>query len=159
MRSNTGWRAELAGMKPPHSWEAEARETLGIASGDAIVLEDITNGTARIAIIEEGVLRGVFFAAKSPVAVARNFLTSLIGTKNSANVLAGVPGADQPDPGATVCSCLNVGVNTVRAAINSGALTVAALGECTGAGTNCGSCKPELQALLRDMPQLKVAAE
>jgi assimilatory nitrate reductase catalytic subunit len=64
-------------------------------------------------------------------------------------VLAGRPSADMPDPGATVCACLNVGVNTIREAIQSGrALTVAALGEALGAGTSCGSCRPELAGLL-----------
>lgn len=159
MRCDTGWRAEVAGLKTPESWEKEARGILGIQSGDAVVFEDKFNGTARIAITENGVLRGAFFAAKSPVAVARNFVTAQIGKAECENVLAGAPGADQPDPGATVCSCLNVGVNTLRGVIASGATSVEALGNCTGAGTNCGSCKPELQALLRDIPIMKVAAE
>ncbi|WP_380053777.1 molybdopterin-dependent oxidoreductase [Falsihalocynthiibacter sp. SS001] len=159
MRSDTGWRAEIAGVKSPDCWEQEARATLGLTSGDALIFEDKRRGTIRIAIIENGVLRGAFFAAKSPVSVARGFVTSLIGTQDAQHVLAGVPGADQPDPGATVCACMSVGKNTLRAAIAEGALTVEALGECTGAGTSCGSCKPELQALLRDIPSLKVAAE
>ncbi|AML50128.1 nitrate reductase [Falsihalocynthiibacter arcticus] len=159
MRSDTGWRAEVAGVKQPSSWEQEARDTLALTTGEAMVFEDINRGSVRVAIIEDCVLRGAFFASKSPVAVARGFVTSLIGSCDTHHVLAGVPGADQPDPGAVVCSCMNVGINTLRAAIDGGATSVEALGGCTGAGTNCGSCKPELQALLRDVPSLKVAAE
>ena len=48
-----------------------------------------------------------------------------------------------------VCACLNVGMNTIRQAIIEGGLiTVDALGAALGAGTNCGSCRPELAALL-----------
>ncbi|MEM1300602.1 MAG: (2Fe-2S)-binding protein, partial [Pseudomonadota bacterium] len=74
-------------------------------------------------------------------------------------LLAGRPGADQPDPGAIVCACFNVGANTIGQAVaERGLMTVEAIGEATGAGTNCGSCRPELAAfLLPDMP--KVAAE
>ena len=85
----------------------------------------------------------------------------MIGTKVAAvEALAGRPGADRPDPGATVCSCYTVGVNTLRAAVAGGADTVEKLGRATCAGTNCGSCKPELQALIDAMSNTsKVAAE
>jgi len=63
-----------------------------------------------------------------------------------------------PDVGATVCACFNVGRNTVLDAITNGAHSVAAIGDITCAGTNCGSCKPELNALLSEVT-LKVAAQ
>ncbi|MDE0590484.1 molybdopterin-dependent oxidoreductase [Halocynthiibacter sp. C4] len=158
-KTTTGWKAEISGQRAPKDWGKEARETLGLDGGEAVMLEDAQNGIARVAIFEDSRLRGVYFAARTPVAVARGYVCDLIGSEASAHVLAGVPGADQPDPGATVCSCMNVGINTLKAAISDGARTVEALGECTGAGTNCGSCKPELQALLKDIPSMKVAAE
>ncbi|MEH6648237.1 (2Fe-2S)-binding protein [Sulfitobacter sp.] len=43
-------------------------------------------------------------------------------------------------------------------AIANGARNVAALGEETCAGTNCGSCKPELATLLAEA-SLRMAAE
>ncbi len=73
-------------------------------------------------------------------------------------MLAGRPGADAPDPGPTICACLNVGLNQIRRAIKSGhALTVAALGEALGAGTSCGSCRPELANLINRFSQPKAA--
>ncbi len=63
-------------------------------------------------------------------------------------VLAGKPAADQPDPGATVCACLNVGRNTILRAIDGGACSLAKLAQATGAGSSCGSCRPELNAML-----------
>jgi assimilatory nitrate reductase catalytic subunit len=62
-----------------------------------------------------------------------------------------------PDPGAIVCACLGVGVNTIRQAIGQGCAGVAALGQATGAGTNCGSCRPELAALLAGALRLQAA--
>jgi assimilatory nitrate reductase catalytic subunit len=41
-----------------------------------------------------------------------------------------------------------VGINTLRDAVAGGAGSVEALEACTGAGTNCGSCRPELAALI-----------
>ncbi|MHC9234804.1 nitrate reductase [Pseudooceanicola sp. 502str34] len=161
-RTATGWSAELAGLRAPRDWEAEARYTLGLETGTASLLEDPRKGTVRVAIHDEaGVLQGLFFAATRPVEVARRHAVEMIGTKVAAvEALAGRPGADRPDPGATVCSCYTVGVNTLRAAVAGGADTVEKLGRATCAGTNCGSCKPELQALIDAMSNTsKVAAE
>jgi assimilatory nitrate reductase catalytic subunit len=53
------------------------------------------------------------------------------------------------DPGAQVCACFGVGVNTIVEAIQSQKLTsVAQIGGCLKAGTNCGSCLPELADIL-----------
>ena len=54
---------------------------------------------------------------------------------------------------------MNVGVNTVKEAIKAGARTVEAIGDATCAGTNCGSCKPELAELLIPAPSMPMAAE
>jgi assimilatory nitrate reductase catalytic subunit len=48
-----------------------------------------------------------------------------------------------------ICACLGVGVDVVRNAINSGAAkTVADIGAILRAGTNCGSCLPELKRMI-----------
>ena len=62
-------------------------------------------------------------------------------------LVAGRPGADVPDPGPTVCSCLNVGANTILDAIANGAIDADRIGAATGAGTNCGSCRSEIGRL------------
>lgn len=50
--------------------------------------------------------------------------------------------------GKIICSCRQVGENNIFAAIKNGCESVAAIGSETGAGTQCGSCKPELKVLL-----------
>jgi assimilatory nitrate reductase catalytic subunit len=53
---------------------------------------------------------------------------------------------------------MNVGLNTIGDAISSGlAMTVAQVGTCTGAGTNCGSCRPEIAVLLAKTRRLEAA--
>jgi assimilatory nitrate reductase catalytic subunit len=50
--------------------------------------------------------------------------------------------------GAIVCACFGVGRNTICDAIARGAGTPAAIGAELKAGTNCGSCIPELKRLI-----------
>jgi assimilatory nitrate reductase catalytic subunit len=50
-------------------------------------------------------------------------------------------------------------MNDLRRAIDAGHRSVPALGACLNAGTNCGSCKPELQALIDATAPVKLAAE
>lgn len=47
-----------------------------------------------------------------------------------------------------VCICEAVTQDEVRAEIRSGAHSVEDLGDRTGAGTNCGTCRERLQELL-----------
>jgi assimilatory nitrate reductase catalytic subunit len=143
-----GWRLELAGMHAPQDWVAYARQLFDLPNTAAASVIDATLGSARVAFHENGKLIAALFAAAEPVAVARDHLVTRIGSIDR-TALAGRPRADAPDPGATVCACLNVGINTIREAILSGrAQSVAALGDTLGAGTSCGSCRPELAGLL-----------
>lgn len=68
---------------------------------------------------------------------------------HSLEVLAGRPGADMPDPGAIVCACFAVGVNTIAEAVMRGSCrTVEEVGAVLKAGTNCGSCRAEIGAII-----------
>ncbi|UYN95067.1 MAG: molybdopterin-dependent oxidoreductase [Enhydrobacter sp.] len=58
-------------------------------------------------------------------------------------------GGDGAERGGEVCACYGVSRAAVSAAIGDGATTLDDIGAATRAGTNCGSCRPELRALLR----------
>ncbi|WP_108815093.1 nitrate reductase [Loktanella sp. Alg231-35] len=157
--TKTGWQVELAGSKMPVDWEAEARRLCGQTGGDASTQTDATIGSTRIAITQDGKITALFFASPTPVVVSRTAIIDMIGTDTAPlAALAGRSPSDRPDAGATVCACFNVGRNTLLAAVTNGAHSVAALGDATCAGTNCGSCKPELTALLAQA-QIPMAAE
>ena len=50
--------------------------------------------------------------------------------------------------GPVVCACHGVGLDVINAAIAAGAGSVEAVGAACKAGTNCGSCIPEIRKLL-----------
>jgi assimilatory nitrate reductase catalytic subunit len=62
-------------------------------------------------------------------------------------LLAGAPRREIGDR--TICACFGVGLATLRAAIADRGLSSAEdVGRALRAGTNCGSCLPEIRALL-----------
>ncbi|MBB5514176.1 assimilatory nitrate reductase catalytic subunit [Rubricella aquisinus] len=155
-RTSHGWQMELADMAPTQDWTAFAQALIGAPASDPITVEDRKRGIARVALMQDGVLVGAFFAAPDPVSLSRGFLRDLIGQGDAQAALAGRPGAGMPDPGPTVCACFGVGLNTILTAIKGGAATVEQIGAALNAGTNCGACRPEMAALL---PQQSIAAE
>ena len=142
-----GMQVELAGRVAPENWSAWAAELFGLSAPSTMVC-DPARGLYRMAFVEHGRLAAALFISRTPVLLSRAHLASALGGTDT-SVLAGRPAADRPDPGPTVCACLNVGVNTILRAMNDdGLITVDAIGAALGAGTNCGSCRPELAALL-----------
>jgi assimilatory nitrate reductase catalytic subunit len=141
-----GHAVELACTTAPGDWTALATRLLGAAPGMALV--DRGRGLYRFAVLEEGRLAAALFLSPGPVALAREHLAGLLG-QPAPEALAGRAPADRPDPGPTVCACLGVGLNSILRAIAGGEVTsVAEIGAALGAGSNCGSCRPELAALL-----------
>lgn len=64
-------------------------------------------------------------------------------------LLAGQSQQHRPRLGHIICSCAHVGDLTIHQAIRTGAHSVTQLGQQLGCGTHCGSCIPELRALLQ----------
>jgi assimilatory nitrate reductase catalytic subunit len=147
-KTEAGYRAELAGTGEIADWEAEARRMFGAEDAQAAMIQDEGRGITRVALTRDDVLIGALFVAREPVAVMRDYLTTLPGTE-APQVLGGRRPAGQLDPGPVLCSCFGVGVNTiVRAIETQGLMSVDAVGDALQAGTNCGSCRPEIAALL-----------
>ncbi len=71
-------------------------------------------------------------------------------------LLAGRAGA-VADVGTMICACHGVSQRAIESAIGGGARSVEALGTTLKAGTNCGSCVPELKNLLACAPAAAVA--
>jgi len=112
-----------------------------------------------VALVEAGRVVGALFAGREPVEVARAHVVAAFDTDPAPILLAGRPGAAQEDRGAVVCACYDVGVNTIVGAIARGEVSsLDTIGAVLRAGSNCGSCRPELQALLTAHPR-RIAAE
>ncbi len=146
--SQGGWRLELAGTNTVEDWQTEARVLFGLPDAACLDMSDVRRGVHRLAFLDGDRVVAALFVAPEPVAVSRDWLAGALGGE-SAGILAGRPAGDRPDPGPIVCSCLNVGVNTILSAVESGtAMSVEAVGAALGAGTSCGSCRPEIAALI-----------
>ncbi|MDF1668666.1 MAG: molybdopterin-dependent oxidoreductase [Roseovarius sp.] len=157
-RTASGYRAELAGSNTVSDWTSEAQRLFGNSDSEVSSIIDVNRGTARIVLSEDGLLIGALFISRKPVAVMRDYLTSLPGT-GAPDALSGRPASGAPNPGPILCSCFGVGVNTIVNAIEmQGLMSVDKVGDALGAGTNCGSCKPEIANLLQGFTQ-KQAAE
>ena len=157
VRTAAGWRVELAGLSDVPDWETEARQLFGLPHMPVQTLIDRGRGIARLAFVDGRVVRAALFIAPDPVALSRQHVSGLPG-QEAVETLSGRPPADRADPGPILCSCFDVGVNTILTAIETkGLLTVDAVGAALQAGTNCGSCRPEIAALLASTRQAQAA--
>ncbi len=77
------------------------------------------------------------------------------GTELSEKRLQLLRASQKVDPaiGKLVCSCNNVGEGNLENAIQNGCNDFQKLCEKTGAGTGCGSCRPEVRAILEKMKE------
>jgi assimilatory nitrate reductase catalytic subunit len=133
-----------------------ARELLGASSADADYLDyaDAAGGVYRGAHVIDNRLVACVCLARTPQLPSRAWLESLFAKSklddtDRRSLLAGRPLNGGADVGPTVCSCFRVGRNTITAAIERHGLTTAAqVGERLKAGTNCGSCLPEIRQVL-----------
>jgi assimilatory nitrate reductase catalytic subunit len=121
-------------------------------------------GRFRAAAIGAGRVEFAAFVARDADGLPpREWLGTLCGRRTITpeerrSLLGGHPPGQAVDHGPLVCSCHAVGRKVIEAAIADGCATAAAIGERTRAGTNCGSCLPELRALLAS-PPARLAAE
>lgn len=162
------WRYELAGLSLKGEREAWAKELLqsGTEETECIEYTDQASGCYRIAYIKNNRLDKCLFVAPSYEQLpSRTWLGSLfnqteLSPAERISLLAGKPPAGQLDAGPTICSCFNVGKNKITACLRNGrASTVAGIGELLQAGTNCGSCIPELKELIKETATLAPETE
>jgi assimilatory nitrate reductase catalytic subunit len=131
---------------------------------ELINFEDRGTGAVRRAAIVEGRLAWVLFLTTAAQLPPRDWLLSLFEADRLSDdarlsLLAGRPlGRLQAESGPMVCACLKVGALTIGRAIAAGAEGVEAVGRITGAGTNCGSCRPEILAMMARTPVEQIAS-
>ena len=153
-KADGGWRTELAFDLVPDDWIGWCRATFDIPPDlEPLGYADQASGDLRLAFFDGERLLAALFVARQPVAVARNWAIAQLSASHGNlskrfALIAGRPGADTIDAGATVCSCFSVGVNQIVAAIRGGCYSVEAVGKELNAGTNCGSCRAEIRTIV-----------
>jgi len=142
---------------------AWAAALLGGTPETETVLNDPARGLHRFARLAGGRIAACLFLtrhAEWPLP-PRKSVEPLLGAmfdQEARDALFAVTAAAgaRPVPSRTVCACFSVGSAAIEDAILRGRLTdVAEIGAVLRAGTNCGSCLPELTEILR---QVQVSA-
>ncbi|MGD9544292.1 MAG: molybdopterin-dependent oxidoreductase [Methylocystis sp.] len=65
------------------------------------------------------------------------------------SLLSGRSALAANNDGPLVCSCFSVGQRQIEAAIQQGCISASDVGKATRAGSNCGSCRPEIERLIK----------
>ncbi len=154
------WRCELAGTGAPEAAFARARAAAE-GTGNWTVLRDPGAGTFSAVRLREGVLQAAVTLASGPGApgsgtpardwLASRFAAAALSPGDRRALLAGRNAAGEP-ASPTICSCHGVSRAAILGARAAGSVGLAAIGAATKAGTGCGSCRPEISALLRVAP-------
>jgi assimilatory nitrate reductase catalytic subunit len=148
-------RMEFAGRgerRPDAAWLNSV--VPGAARAEWIEFSDPALGNYRVALVGEGGrLLACMMVSSSGRLPPRAWLASLFATGaplTTADRRCLLLGRrqDAPDPGPTICACFAVGANTIAAAIDEGCGSVEVVGRRLRAGTNCGSCQPEIARLI-----------
>lgn len=150
------WRYEVAGDESPHDWAHYARSVLCTEADDVNWIEyfDVSTQRYRAARIVDGQLESCIFIGPDHELPSRDWLIRLFDEEVldetiRRSLLTGTPGQGQTDAGRIICSCFGVGINTITEAIREQQLTSPEeIGKLLQAGTNCGSCVPELRNLI-----------
>ncbi len=149
------WRYEIAGDELPQDWATAARGVLCAHDEKVEWIEyfDKAARRYRAARLTNGKLESCIFIGPGPELPPRDWLASLFALETfdsatRAGLLAGIPPKGSRDVGRQVCACFGVGESAIVEAIHSGCATAADIGARLKAGTNCGSCLPEIKGLI-----------
>ncbi len=133
---------------------AFARATLAADGAEVMDMADPSRGIWRYAALRDGRMSACLYLTSRDSALPshRALAILLAGPVEDAARRTVLAGGGAVGAGETlVCACFSVGLDTLRAAVaERRLLTVAEIGAALRAGTNCGSCIPELREILRD---------
>ncbi|MBN9561540.1 MAG: molybdopterin-dependent oxidoreductase [Alphaproteobacteria bacterium] len=157
----TGALYQLVGLHELPAGEDLVRladSLLGVPRGaDRLELADARRGVLRIAALVDGVLEACLFLARDAAHLPRrDVIIPLLGQSvpdsGRGRLLAGLARGGEGEEGPHVCACFGIARQAVRHAVVTHRLrSVAEIGAHLRAGTNCGSCIPELEEILRDV--------
>jgi assimilatory nitrate reductase catalytic subunit len=130
---------------------AAAQQALSAALRSANPGPWLAGRTGVGAVIGDGRVEAVLALGEKHDSAVRDRLAPFLalGRLSADQRTALLQGGDVIDRGGEICACFGVSCAAVTAAIAGGAGSLEEVGATTRAGTNCGSCRPEIRALLR----------
>jgi assimilatory nitrate reductase catalytic subunit len=131
---------------------------------DFAEFEDKAGGVYRAASFADDRLEACVFVGPAQNAVEWDAVKALFATDALSDdqrrlLLSGKSMDGAASAGPIVCACFGVGRTTICDAIATGADTPAAIGAQLKAGTNCGSCIPELKRLIAGVDKAPAGEE
>ena len=131
-------------------WQSWLRS---VAGDDLAEYKDLGGGVYRAASFAEGRIETCLFVGPAHDAgdwdvVKHLFAADMLSDDQRRMLLSGKSIDGLASAGPIVCACFGVGRTTICDAITAGAGSAAEVGVRLKAGTNCGSCIPELKRLI-----------
>ncbi|MDO6818062.1 nitrate reductase [Zobellia sp. 1_MG-2023] len=125
------------------------------SSYEEIILMDVSKRFYKKCIVKDDTLKGaILMGDKNEFAEFKRLIEEEIELSEKRNELLRGATTSVPLKGKLVCSCSQVGEGNVIDAIAGGCSEFNMLCSETGAGLGCGSCKPEVKAILDKQLQL-----
>lgn len=119
---------------------------------EEVIFMDIRERYYKKCIIHNDLLVGaILMGDKAEFAEYRNLIENRIELSDKRTELLRIQTAKEPIKGRMVCSCNNVGLGNLEQKIKAGCQDFQELCSTTGAGLGCGSCKPEVKAILQQL--------
>jgi len=142
-------------------WQSWLRS---VAGDDLAEYKDLGGGVYRAASFAEGRIETCLFVGPAHDAgdwdvVKHLFAADRLSDDQRRMLLSGKSIDGLASAGPIVCACFGVGRTTICDAIAAGAGSAAAIGVQLKAGTNCGSCIPELKRLIAQAGAVAPAGE
>lgn len=143
--SRVNTRLKVAGIEVASMGEIEPRDV----DDEVVQTIEAKRRIYRKLVVREGRLVGAVLVgdASGAPALARRFERGDPLPHNRLDLFA-TPESQANDGDPVLCGCHQVTESAVKEAVRSGCQTLKALGERTGAGTGCGSCKGRLATCL-----------
>jgi len=125
---------------------------------------DLPRGIVRIAALRAGRIEACIFSGPSQnpprwEIVRSLFNSEIVAERDRRLLLSGRSAEGIAETGPIICACYGVGLDAIRRAVSQGtAANVADIGRTLRAGTNCGSCVPELQGIIEGIIERTASA-
>ena len=143
----------LATNERPAAWRDHVQVLIG---GEIAEYADTQRGIYRAVSFRDGRLEAALFLAAAEAAPSWDAVKALFEAPHLSDmerrmVLSGRAIDGLAETGPVICACFGVGLAVIRDAIASKRATnVETIGKALRAGTNCGSCLPELKRIVHD---------
>lgn len=119
-------------------------------SYEEIIMMDVSRRYYKKCIVHQDRLIGALLLGdKSEFAEFKALIEDRIELSGKRDELLRGKVETEPVLGKVVCSCNNVGAGNLQGAVRKGCTDFNQLCKTTGAGMGCGSCKPEVKAILQ----------